>query len=348
MPTIKTENYKVEVDREFSVLDKYLHAQKASRIFVIVDENTKTHCLPILHDNIGIAYELLEVKSSEENKTLETSTWLWNQLIEKKCDRSSLIINLGGGVIGDMGGFVAATYMRGIKFIQMPTTLLSQVDASIGGKLGVDHLGYKNIVGLFQNPSMVWIHTPFLKTLEEREMMSGFAEVIKHSLISNKSMWERIKINGTDVSDSDWTNLVSQSVKIKNKVVAEDPKEAGYRKILNFGHTIGHAIESYFLNTEEPLRHGEAVAKGMIAEAYLAFKTKRITIIEMEEINSLLESIYDLPSIPKADMDKILALMTMDKKNKDGFIRFSLLSGIGNCDYDVEVDSKLIRESLSF
>ena len=348
MPTVKTPHYKVEIDKEFSALQKYLHKQNASRIIVIVDENTKAHCLPIFHDSIDIGYELIEIKSGEINKTLDTATHLWNGLIEKKCDRHSIVINLGGGVIGDMGGFVAGTYMRGIPFIQMPTTLLSQVDASIGGKLALDHEGFKNIIGMFRNPSLVWIHTPFLKTLDEREIMSGFAEVIKHALIQSKPMWERIKVKGPQLSEDDWSSVVTQSVKIKNKIVAEDPQEAGLRKILNFGHTIGHALESYYLKSEKPLLHGEAIAKGMIAEAYLSFKTKRISIIEMEEINSLLESIYTLPTIEKSDLDAILDLMVMDKKNEAGVKKFSLINGIGKCDFGVEIENSAIKESLRF
>jgi len=348
MPRITAANYKVEIDKPLSELNKFLHAQKASRIFVIVDENTKAHCLPIFHEAIDLGYELLEISSGEIHKTLDTSINLWSQLVDRNCDRSSLIINLGGGVIGDMGGFVAATYMRGIRFIQMPTTLLSQVDASVGGKLGVDFKGYKNIIGLFQNPELVWVHTPFIKTLDERELMSGFAEVIKHGLIQSKKLWETVKIKGTQLTDEEWTKVITESIRIKNKVVIEDPKEDGLRKILNFGHTIGHAIESFYLNTDKYLLHGEAIAKGMIAESYLSFKTKRISIIEMEEINSLLESIYKLPTIPPHDMDQIINLMAMDKKNKGGKKLFSLIKGIGQCDYDIEVENKLIRESLGF
>ena len=163
-------------------------------------------------------------------------------------------------MIGDMGGFVASTYMRGIRFIQMPTTLLSQVDASIGGKLGIDHQGYKNMIGTFQNPALVWIHTPFLETLDKREILSGFAEVIKQALISSKPMWEKIKnLDGNNLGGN-WSDLVTRSVKIKNAIVTEDPKEGGLRKVLNFGHTIGHAIESLFLGTENHLLHGEAIA----------------------------------------------------------------------------------------
>ncbi len=348
MPTIKTTTYKVEIDKDFEDFNSYLHKQNASRIFVIVDENTKQHCLPIFHEHVDLGYELLEINSGEAHKTLDTATRLWTELVNKKCDRHSIVINLGGGVIGDMGGFVAATYMRGIRFIQLPTTLLSQVDASIGGKLGVDFMGYKNIVGMFQDPSLVWIHTPFLQTLPERELMSGFAEVIKHGLIQSKSLWETIKQKGTELNPEEWTKVITNSVKIKNKIVTEDPKEGSIRKILNFGHTVGHAIESYFLDTDKVLLHGEAIAKGMIVEAYLSFKTNRISIIEMEEINSLLESIYKLPILSPEEIDAIINLMAMDKKNRGGKKLFSLIKGIGNCDYDVEIENKLIREGLMF
>ena len=348
MPSIKTAHYKVEIDKDLSELDIKLYKMKASKVFVLVDENTKEHCLPIFHEKITHGYELLEVESGERNKTLATCTALWEELVSRKCDRSSVLINLGGGVIGDMGGFVAATYMRGIRFIQMPTTLLSQVDASVGGKLGVDFMGYKNIIGMFQDPDLVFIHTPFLQTLDSQELMSGFAEVIKHGLIQSKSLWETIKIKGTNLKPEEWTKVVTDSIKIKTKVVTEDPKEGGLRKILNFGHTIGHAIESHYLNTEKHLLHGEAVAKGMIAESYLSFKTNRISVIEMEEINSLLESIYKLPAITADDELSIMNRMLLDKKNKGGQKLFSLINGIGNCDYDVVVDDQLIKESLSF
>jgi len=347
MPSIKTPNYKVDVDKDFADFEKYLDKLKPSKIFVIVDENTKEHCLPILHPHL-YAYELLETVSGETNKCLDSCVRLWSALIDKKADRKSLVINLGGGVIGDMGGFAAATYMRGVPFLQMPTTLLSQVDASVGGKLGMDFRGYKNIIGTFQDPIHVWVHTPFMKTLPDRELLSGFAEVIKYGLIHSKPLWELIKHNGYDLSEEDWGKVITNSIKIKNKIVTQDPLDKGVRKILNFGHTIGHAIESFYLNTETPLLHGEAIAKGMIAEAYLSFKLKLITIIEMEEINSLLESIYKLPDIKADDIDALLKLMAMDKKNEGGKKMMSLLNGIGKCDYDIEVNNKQIKEALAF
>lgn len=348
MPTVKTPNYKVEINKDFDQLNKFLLKQKPSKLFILVDENTKEHCLPILHEQLDCGYEIIQVVSGETNKSLDSCVHIWNKFIAAKADRKSLLINLGGGVIGDMGGWAAASYMRGIPFVHMPTTLLSMVDASVGGKLGVDFCGYKNMLGTFHDPDLVWIHTPFLKTLDNRELLSGFAEVIKHGLIQSKSLWETIKVKGTELDDVEWSKVIHDSVKIKNKVVTQDPKENDLRKILNFGHTIGHAIESHFLNTDKELLHGEAIAKGMIAEAYLSFKTKRISIIEMEEINSLLESIYRLPDLTDKDIDAIITLMAMDKKNQKGKKLFSLIKGIGNCDFDVEVDNKVIRESLLF
>jgi len=209
-------------------------------------------------------------------------------------------------------------------------------------------MGYKNIIGMFHNPSLVWVHTPFIQTLPERELLSGFAEVIKHGLISSKRLWETVKLKGIELSPEEWSKVIGDSIRIKNKVVTEDPKEGGLRKILNFGHTIGHAVESHFLGSPNHLLHGEAIAKGMIVESYLSLKTKRLTVIEMEEINSLLESIYKLPTLNSSTYERIINLMSMDKKNKGGKKLFSLINGIGNCDYDVEVSDELIKEGLSF
>jgi len=348
MPTIPTPHYKVHVDGQLSQINSLIKKHGSSSVFILVDQNTKEHCLPALDAAIEKPYHLLEVVAGEKNKSLDSCNYLWNQLVEHKADRHSLIINLGGGVIGDMGGFVAGTYMRGIAFIQMPTTLLAQADASIGGKLGVDHKGLKNMLGIFRNPYAVITHTPFLETLDEQELKSGYAEVIKHALINSKSAWERIKSQGTQFSNDNWSKLVTNAVKTKVQIVEQDPTEQGLRKILNFGHTVGHAVESFYLGTPDHLLHGEAVAKGMITEAYISFKLGRINIIELEEINSLLESLYTLPQVQEKDIPTLLDLMRSDKKNKDGQIKFALLNQIGACDFDIDVDEALIKESLLF
>ncbi len=211
-------------------------------------------------------------------------------LTEHQFDRHSLLVVLGGGVLGDLGGFCAATYKRGIDFVLMPTTLLSQVDASVGGKLGIDFLQFKNHIGVFCEPVATLICTSFLSTLPERELRSGFAEIIKHCLISDKNMWEVVRTRSLHAQD--WAALIPHSVAFKKQVIETDPREKGLRKILNFGHTVGHAVESYFLNSGNRLFHGEAIAVGMIAEACIAESKKLITRTELMEIGSYIKQIY--------------------------------------------------------
>jgi len=239
-------------------LPQFLSQKDYSKIAIIVDENTKEHCYPIIANLVSETI-LIEIKSGEENKNLATCTYIWQELTDAAFDRHSLVINLGGGVIGDMGGFCAATYKRGIDFIQIPTTLLAQVDASVGGKLGIDFNGYKNHIGAFAQPEVVLIDTVFFKTLPHLELRSGFAEIIKHCLIRDASMWDVIRKR--DFDQQDLQSLVAHSVAIKKEIVAEDPTEKGLRKILNFGHTLGHAVETHFLEKEgKRLLHGEPLS----------------------------------------------------------------------------------------
>ena len=310
------------------------------KIAVLVDENTKKYCL----QKIDLAPDLLiEIKSGENEKNLKTCEYIWEQLTTNGFTRKSLLINLGGGVIGDMGGFVAATFKRGMAFFNIPTTLLSQVDASIGGKLGVDFLGLKNHIGLFQEPNKVIVHTPFLETLSEREMKSGFAEIIKHALISDESHWHFLQKR--PFSSLDWGEVIPKSISIKNEVAKADPREGGFRKILNYGHTIGHALESHFLSSPTPLTHGEAVALGMILENQVAIKKGMLVAKEGEEINSFIRNIYDLPKeIPNYELLKDHLLQ--DKKNDALGIRFSLLEKIGTCVHDVLIEEQILKEVL--
>ncbi|MEP2509537.1 MAG: 3-dehydroquinate synthase, partial [Reichenbachiella sp.] len=262
-------------------------------------------------------------------------------------DRKGLVINLGGGVIGDMGGFVASTYKRGMDFLNIPTTLLSQVDASVGGKLGVDFHGFKNHIGLFAEPQNVLIDTSFYGTLPEREVRSGFAEVIKHGLIYDKSYWEKVKL--VDLKTADWTNLVTRSIEIKKEVVSEDPFESGLRKILNFGHTLGHAIESHFLDKgEQRLLHGEAIAAGMICEAYLSQKFTGLSTDELEEIVSYLIEIYEPVAVDKSLFDEIIGLTLQDKKNEGGSVQFSLLKTIGACQVNVPISAPDMLDAMFY
>ncbi|MCL4110246.1 UNVERIFIED_CONTAM: hypothetical protein GTU68_030630 [Idotea baltica] len=260
-------------------------------------------------------------------------------------DRHSLLINLGGGVIGDMGGFCACTFMRGMDFIQVPTTLLSQVDASVGGKLGIDFQDYKNLIGVIQNPIMVWIDDQFLETLDPRQTRSGYAEIIKHALIQDADMWEEIKaIN--DLKGIDWGPIIERSVKIKRDVVVQDQYEGGLRKILNFGHTLGHAIESENLHQENFLLHGEAIGIGMITEAYISMVMLELSKEEYIDIKKYILSIY--PHYPNhlVNEKNILEKLLKDKKNRRGLVNFSLLKKLGTCTFDVQPDESTIIKSL--
>ncbi|WP_420577449.1 3-dehydroquinate synthase [Ekhidna sp.] len=313
---------------------------KPDKIAVLVDENTRKYCLPHLHQPVDVQ---IEIQSGEKYKTLDTCTQIWERLTESGFTRKSLLINLGGGVIGDMGGFAAATFKRGMPFINIPTTLLSQVDASIGGKLGIDFNGLKNHVGLFQDPARVLIYPGFLKTLPQRELKSGFAEVIKHALISNTGQWEYLLNNSFE--SMDWNEIIPKSIGLKNEVVQKDPKENGLRKILNYGHTIGHVMETYFLKSSSPLLHGEAIALGMVKENEIAEKLGLISQSEVEEIQNYLERIYDFPKkLP--GFNELIEFLVQDKKNDREGLRFSLLTKVGSCTYDVQVEQSILKQVL--
>ncbi|MDX2190122.1 MAG: 3-dehydroquinate synthase [Bacteroidota bacterium] len=337
-------------DSTFTGIISWFKANSYSNIAVIVDENTFKYCYPTI--NVFPKHTLIKIKSGEEQKTLKTCEKIWSELTKYEFDRKGLVINLGGGVIGDMGGFCAATYKRGLKFIQIPTTLLSMVDASVGGKLGIDFKNFKNHIGVFQIPEAVIIYPGFINTLPFGEVRSGFAEVIKHCLIQDAKAWMEIKkITPTDLQNKkfDWHHWIKHSVAIKSKVVDKDPQESGLRKILNFGHTIGHAVESYFLEIpEKKLLHGEAIAIGMICESYLSMKTGNISEKDCKEISNYLISIYGKNKITKAEIDSIIPLTLQDKKNSNGKVKLALLNKIGECGYDFETNSKDMEESLHF
>ncbi|MEM9391159.1 MAG: 3-dehydroquinate synthase family protein, partial [Bacteroidota bacterium] len=232
----------VITDEANAQLQQTLSEINFTQLAVLVDENTLTHCYPII-ENVLPPHSLIQINSGEEFKTIETCSSIWKMLTENAFDRKGLLINLGGGVIGDMGGFCARTYKRGLQFINLPTTLLAQVDASIGGKLGIDFEGLKNHIGLFSEPDQVIVDPVFLRSLPKNELTSGFAEVIKHNLIADIDNWNRL--NKLQLDDINWLDTIRHSVEIKKKIVEEDPLEGGKRKILNFGHTVGHAVESY-------------------------------------------------------------------------------------------------------
>lgn len=327
-------------------LTAVLSGIKYSSIFILTDENTKEHCLPIVEEVFPSNSIFFSIDSGEKNKTIATCMQIWAAMTEAQLDRKALFINIGGGVLGDMGGFCASIYKRGIRFINMPTTLLSQVDASVGGKLGVDFEGLKNHLGVFNEPETVIVASEFLKTLPEKEIRSGYAEIIKHGLIRDKHYFESLDFDHW--KDSYWAPLIHHSVEIKKSVVEEDPKEAGLRKILNFGHTIGHAFETYFLDGPRHLLHGEAIAVGMICEAWLSHKKLDLSMAELKQIQEAFLKVYGKIEILESDIDPVLNYCLQDKKNEGKELMFSLLNAIGNCTYNIPVTRKEIREAIHY
>ncbi len=352
MNTINCSDYNIYFGLDsYTKLNDYLIANKAniSKVFILTDNNTNEYCLPILMANSVLSdVEILEIEDGEINKNIETCILLWDTLSELGADRNSLIINLGGGVITDMGGFIASTFKRGLRFINIPTTLLSQVDASIGGKTGIDLGHLKNQIGLFSYPEMILSDIQYLQTLDQKELKSGFTEMLKHGLICDQPHWETLNYAYKDLDYDQLENLIYDSVSIKKQVVESDPKEKGLRKILNFGHTIGHGIESSLLNTGNHLLHGEAIAIGMICEAYLSYKTTGLHENEMLEIKNSFLEIFPKVETNLFDIDKILEYITHDKKNIDGEFKFSLLSKIGACEFNCPANIELIKESFDF
>lgn len=343
MAIIKAHSYEIQVNEEWSAFTNFVKSRLYSNIIVLVDEHTKEHCYEKVNEKFDFDHLLIEIPSGEINKTLSTCQNVWQKMLDYNCDRKSLMINLGGGVIGDLGGFCASTYMRGIDFIQIPTTLLSQVDASVGGKLGVDLNKLKNIVGVFNNPQMVWVDTDFLASLPANELRSGYAEVIKHCLIADKLMWDSLKKYSSPNEIKDWSKIVADSIQIKNNVVLEDPKENGKRKILNFGHTIGHAIESLLLETENKLLHGEAIAQGMILEAKLSLDKNILSIEDYQEVKNYIELVFGEIDNQHLEISTLIKNATKDKKNFAGEIKMASIDAIGSCQYDISISPDEIK-----
>lgn len=348
MQFIESLGYQVVFDDSLQSLKTFIQERNYSKIFVLVDRNTNDNCMPVVQPILAELgnYDVIEVDPGEENKNIDFCIGVWKTMLDFGADRYSLLINLGGGVVTDMGGFAASTFKRGIDFIQIPTTLLSQVDASVGGKTGIDLDNYKNIIGTFTQPQAVFIASVFLKTLERRQLVSGFAEVIKHGLIFDGAYYNKVK--NLDVS-AITTEHVRHSVGVKNTLITQDPTEKGLRKILNFGHTIGHAIEGYsLLHDEHSLLHGEAIAVGMICEGYLSHKLNGLSLEELEDLITTFRKNFPDYQFDDSIDHELLSLMNNDKKNHSNQIGFALLNKIGSCDYDIFVTEDLIIESLDF
>lgn len=346
MQTIQANNYPIYFNEKgYEALNLHLKEHKYSKLFIIVDSCTNEFCLPkfLPYLETELTIEIIEFDAGEANKNIDTCVEIWKVLTELGADRKSLVINLGGGVVTDLGGFVSSTFKRGIDFIHIPTTLLSMVDASVGGKNGVDLGNLKNQIGVINVPKMVLIDSQYLETVPQNEMRSGLAEMLKHGLIYDKAYWEQfLDLKAIDFADFD--ALIYRSVEIKNEIVKLDPTEKNIRKSLNFGHTLGHAIESYFLENENKttLLHGEAIAVGMILESYIGLKKDLINDAEYFQIKSAIKSIYNDIIFEENDIEPILELLIHDKKNEFGTIQFALIEGIGKIKINQLVENELI------
>lgn len=339
-------NYPIYIGIEaLSYLPTLLTQIHPSFILVLADENSVEHTLPILKPYLVTKHTLpihvYTVPTGETHKTMETCQQIWQYMLDNNVDRNGLLINLGGGVISDIGGLVAGLYKRGILFINIPTTLLAQVDASIGGKTGVNIHHSKNQIGLFNSPEAVIIDLVFLKTLSVRTFKSGYAEILKHGLIADKEYWKTCKnIKISELTTALLTDIIYRSCEIKKSIVEEDAYEVDIRKRLNFGHTVGHALESIYNTTNEPLTHGEAVAIGMLIESKLSMAMSMLSQAEFEEIeNTILDFGYITKILP-VPKSKFLEYLYQDKKNQNKQLKITLLQGIGKAKENITVSEE--------
>lgn len=320
-----------------------------NRIFVLVDETTNKLCWSLVKDYLCLKdAQTIIIGATDRRKNLDTLVHVWESLQQGKATRHSLLINLGGGMVTDLGGFAASTYKRGINFINIPTTLLAMVDASVGGKTGINFGGLKNEIGVFNDAEFVLLDTNWLRTLDEENIRSGYAEMLKHGLIADDTMWaELINFNLAQPNLLQLASMLNKSVRIKERIVAEDPHEKGIRKALNLGHTFGHAFESWAMK-RQPVLHGYAVAFGLIAELYLATTQTDFPTERMRQTVNFIRAYYGSLPITCNDYPELIELMHHDKKNRGNEINVTLLGGIGDIRIDQTITEEDIKEALDF
>ncbi|WP_010227677.1 3-dehydroquinate synthase [Gillisia marina] len=335
----------------YSELSDYLKYSNPSLIFVLVDSNTHDNCLNIFLQQLEteITIEVIEMEAGEEHKNIETCSGIWETLSELGADRKSIMLNLGGGVVTDLGGFVASTFKRGIPYINIPTSLLAMVDASVGGKCGVDLGNLKNQIGVINQPEMVLIDSNYLTTLPANEMRSGLAEILKHGLIASEEYWDKAT-NLEALSLEDLDSLIIESIEIKSKIVKQDPTEENIRKTLNYGHTLGHAIESYFLTNpnKTTLLHGEAIAAGMIMATYLSNELCGFPKNKLNTVTQKINEFFPKINLLEEDYEIVINLLKFDKKNSHGNINFVLLKNFGESELDVIVPNNKLIEAMNY
>lgn len=348
---INAGTYQVVFDNAMDELVQFVNSNypKAKR-YIIADHNTLQYCLPVIDKYLGelkVEQQVFNIEPGEDSKSLDLAHQLWENFTDLELTRGDLILNIGGGVVSDLGGFVAATYKRGIDVINIPTTLLAMADASIGGKVGVNFHQLKNQLGYFSNPKAVFIRPEFLNTLPDREFISGYAEMIKHALISDGDAWSRMKTQGSPSIDF-VTEILPHSVAIKNSFVQQDPQDKGIRKTLNFGHTIGHAIETLFMDSDTEVLHGEAVAAGMIAAAYVSNRLVGLPEKDLKEISNFLLDVFDLEFVSWLMAENLALPLKHDKKNAGETLQFVLITAPGKSLYNQEVSMEMALEAFEY
>ncbi len=329
---------------------KIVHKYPEGKVFLLTDQTAASFCIPLIQSFLDqFPIKQIAIPPGEENKTMQSVGLVWNFLSNSGADRKSLLINLGGGMLTDLGGFAASTFKRGLDFVNIPTTLLAQVDASLGGKTGFNFNGLKNEIGVFNEPNSVLINTNFLKTIDHENFLSGFAEMLKHGLIKSREHWqELLAYDLENINYEALQEIISHSVAIKEWHVLNDLTEQNIRKALNFGHTIGHAFESYAMKTGNPILHGYAVVYGMIAELFLSVRKCGLEISEFNNISSWLIAKYGKFEIQESDFEALYKLMTHDKKNEGKRINFTLIPEIGKVEINVDCSKELIIEALEY
>lgn len=324
---------------------RWLRESMLSRVFVLADEHTAQHCLPIFTaaTSTQVTIHPIIVPAGEHSKSLESAIYIWKQLLSGHATRNDCLVNLGGGMITDLGGFAASLYKRGMRFVHFPTSLLAQVDAAIGGKTGIDFGNLKNMIGTWSKPDAIFILPAFLDTLDERQIRNGWAEMMKHALIADKDYWKEVK----HFELSKLASFIHQSVKIKQEIVGQDPLENNLRKVLNFGHTVGHALEAYFLKRgNDEVLHGEAVAAGMICESWIATRCCGLSLDQYTDIANAIDAVYTRLTFPDSAIPELIDFMILDKKNANREIRMALIKSIGEPLPQVSVSMDLIVDSL--
>lgn len=351
MEKINAGSYQVYFENAMEEMVEFVNTNYPnSKRYIIADHNTLANCLPVIDRYLGmikVEQQVFNIEPGEESKSIDLAHQLWENFTDLNIGRKDLVINIGGGVVSDLGGFVAATYKRGIDVINIPTSLLAMADASIGGKVGINFHQLKNQLGYFSNPKGVFIHPEFLNTLPDRELISGYGEMIKHALIADTLVWTRILNQGAPTIEM-ISELLPGSINVKNGFVQKDPHDQGIRKVLNFGHTIGHAIETLFMDSDTEVLHGEAVAAGMIAATYISHKQLGLSAENLRNITDLLIGVFDLEFVLWLMSENLALPLKHDKKNEKTDLKFVLLEDIGKPIYGQNVSMEMALEAFEY